>query len=318
MNQPSNTLLAKILTVDCQDIGQRLDNYLIRSLFSVPKSHIYKIIRKGEIRVNSGRKKASYKLEEGDKIRIPPMSMAEKLIKKLPLYDVKSWVLFENEKIIVINKPFGLAVHGGSGVNFGLIELVRKHYNSNDINLVHRLDRETSGCIVLARKRNILRQLHAQFRDNEVKKTYLTLLNGKLAKSGIIRTYIKKNVLCSGERIVKVAASDDGKEAITNFRVLGIKNNITLSMVKIHTGRTHQIRVQASELKAPVIGDDKYGVVSFNKKFFQEEKQSRMLLHAYRIEFLLAGSAYVFNAPLDDLFQKCLWKNNFSAEFDKN
>ena len=309
---------SKIITVCNQDDGQRLDNYLFRNLSNAPKSYIYRIIRKGEVRVNSGRKHASYKLGAGDKIRIPPMYLVndtEKLV--LPQVNLDKWVIFEDKSIIVINKPYGLACHGGSGIKFGLIELVRKHYNSNDINLVHRLDKETSGCIILARKRHILRHLHLQLRENKVKKTYLALLNGRLSREGIVKNNLEKRILKSGERMAKVVKSG-GKEAITNFRILKVKNNLTLAMIKIHTGRTHQIRVQTSFLHAPIVGDDKYGDVIFNKTFFKDRKDYRMLLHAYELAFTLEEKSYLFHAKLDNIFSKCLISNGFSVDFAKN
>lgn len=296
---------AKNIQVSKEDAGQRLDNYLLRILKGVPKSYIYKIIRKGQVRVNSSRKKAMYKLCSDDSIRIPPLNSLEKNKVTVKNNKLSNWIIHEDENLLVVNKPPGIAVHGGSGISFGLIELARDYCNDENISLAHRIDRDTSGIVIMCKKRSTLRELHTLFRDNGITKTYLAILQGRLSKEGVIKTKIAKNILSSGERIAKINHAE-GKEAISNFRVLGVKHDISFVQVKIHTGRTHQIRVQAAHLGCPIIGDQKYGFTKLVGNSYLPEKNRNLFLHAYHMSFILGEITYDFTAPIEVSMQEFL------------
>ena len=243
--------------------GQRIDNFLISHLKGVPKSRIYRILRKGEVRVNKGRIKAEYRLCEGDVIRVPPVRVSEKKpvqgvsasLNKLLL----SSILFEDDRLLVVNKPSGLAVHGGSGISQGLIEALRvMRPEARFLELVHRLDRDTSGCIMVAKKRSMLRFLHEQLRIGTVDKRYLALVSGRWPnRRKVVNAPLLKNTLQSGERMVNV--SPEGKKSVTEFAVVERYPLATLVEAKPITGRTHQIRVHALHVGNPLLGDDKYG-----------------------------------------------------------
>lgn len=273
------------------DENQRLDNYLARTLKGVPRSMIYRILRRGEVRVNKKRVSPSYKLNIGDEIRIPPVRVSSGPVtipsSNLQLVkDLKERILYENELLMVVDKPAGLAAHGGSGIDFGLIEAIRALYpNEPFLELAHRLDRETSGALIIAKRRSALRNLHEQFRERVVKKRYLTLVPGKWDRRvKLIDVPLIRNELRSGERMVEVNFKD-GAPSATGFDIEEVLDNATLVAAMPHTGRTHQIRVHCAYAKHPVGGDAKYGDKAFNKRLI-DLGLNRMFLHAYRITFI--------------------------------
>lgn len=289
--------------------GQRLDNFLLRELKGVPKSHIYRVLRKGEVRVNKGRAKPEYRLQAGDVVRIPPIVVAEASAPAFIGDELKqrleASILFEDGDLLVLNKPSGVAVHGGSGVSFGLIEALRQmRPECTGLELVHRLDRDTSGCIVLAKRRPVLRHLHEQLREGGMDKRYLALVVGQWpAHRKEVDAPLKKNELRSGERVVRVDA--EGKPSLTEFRVVQRFQGATLVEASPITGRTHQIRVHAQLAGHPLIGDEKYGDEAVNAQM-KGLGFKRLFLHACRLSFKLPGSKTerVFEAPLpDDLVQ---------------
>lgn len=281
------------LTISDDESGQRLDNFLIARLKGVPKSMIYRVIRKGEVRVNKGRAKPERKLDGGDIVRIPPVRTSEKpviapgtgLVQLL-----EQAILLDTRELLVINKPPGLAVHGGSGVSLGLIEALRHIYGDKQyLELVHRLDRDTSGCILVAKKRSALKFLQDQFREKKkVEKNYLALVKGRWPnRRKVVEAPLRKNELQSGERIVRVAL--DGKAARTEFDVVErFADRATLIAARPITGRTHQIRVHAGHAGFPLVGDEKYGDDDFNKEMRQIGFR-RLFLHAASLAFELPG-----------------------------
>lgn len=285
----SKSVTYKVATED--DEGQRLDNYLARILKGVPRSMLYRILRKGEVRVNKGRVNPSYKLKAGDSIRIPPVTVTEGPV-TIPssnlhlVQDLKDRILFENEDLLVVDKPAGLAAHGGSGIEFGLIESLRAlKPEQRFMELAHRLDKETSGCLIVAKRRSALRNLHEQFRQRIVKKRYLTLVPGKWDRRvQLVDAPLIRNELRSGERMVQVNVKD-GAPSSTGYDVVEFLNGATLMAAMPHTGRTHQIRVHSAYVKHPVGGDEKYGDREFNARL-KELGLRRMFLHAAKITFL--------------------------------
>ncbi|HUR87833.1 MAG TPA: RluA family pseudouridine synthase [Ramlibacter sp.] len=293
---------AKRLVVGEESAGQRLDNFLMRKLKGVPKTHVYRIIRSGEVRVNKGRASAETRVESGDVIRVPPVRVAEKADPRpAPARDFP--VLFEDEHLIAIDKPAGVAVHGGSGVNFGVIEQLRQaRPTAKMLELVHRLDRETSGILLVAKKRSALTKLQDQFRDRETGKTYLALVTGAWAASKkVIDLPLHKYLQADGERRVKVVAKDDpdGMRAITLVKVASKLRDFILLEVTIKTGRTHQIRVHLAASGLPIVGDDKYGDFDLNKRVAKEGLK-RMFLHAWRLRFThpSSGEEMALESPL--------------------
>jgi len=281
------TAQVKRLEVGEESAGQRLDNFLIRELKGVPKTHVYRIIRSGEVRVNKGRASADTRVETGDVIRVPPVRTAEKSTPRpAPARDFP--VLLEDDHVLAIDKPAGVAVHGGSGVSFGVIEQLRQaRPTAKLLELVHRLDRETSGILLIAKKRSALTKLQDQFRDRETGKTYLALVNGAWpANKKVIDLPLHKYLQADGERRVKVVAKDDpdGMRAITLVKAARKLKDFTLLEVTIKTGRTHQIRVHLAASGHPIAGDDKYGDFDLNKKLAKEGLK-RMFLHAWRLQF---------------------------------
>ena len=275
---------ARLVTVDEFSIGQRLDNYLLKQLKGVPKSHIYRIIRKGEVRVNKGRKKAEYRLQLEDIVRIPPIRTAsEKAIKPSDnLIDVLNQsILYEDNGLMILNKHHGMAVHGGSNVSVGLIEALKTKYKQ-PIELVHRLDRSTSGCLILAKKRSVLKALHEQLVQHQMEKRYIALVNNSWSK----KRHTIDAPIYQNSRYSVIDAK--GKQAVSHFHPLKNfqKDDFSASLVEvvIETGRTHQIRVHAKYADHPIAQDDKYGDQLFDK-LMKEKGLNRLFLHAKSITF---------------------------------
>lgn len=282
------------LTVTNDYSGQRLDNFLMSRLKGLPKSRLYRIIRKGELRINKKRVKPDYRLQEGDIIRIPPLRLAPRTPKNILNANLaellEKSIIFEDKHFLVLNKPSGMAVHGGSGIHLGVIEALRLlRPQLKFLELVHRLDRDTSGCLLLAKKSSILKELHELLRSGQMKKTYIALVAGHWPKSlRKIDAPLYKNQLQSGERIVLVEA--EGKSSLTEFSVQHYYVESTLIAAMPITGRTHQIRVHAQFAKHPIIGDEKYGEKEINKKMRQLGCK-RLFLHASQLEFTLGSTA---------------------------
>jgi len=290
-----------------EEDGQRLDNYLIRILKGVPKSHIYRLIRGGEVRVNKKRAQPSSRLCSGDSIRIPPVRSAESKdihVGERLTQRLHECIIYEDPQLLVINKPAGIAVHGGSGLSLGVIEALRKTRTDLPyLELVHRLDKDTSGCLLLAKKRSVLRAIQALLEARDVSKTYWAVLNhgwqGK--KTVVVDVALEKNTLKSGERIVIV--KDDGKSAQTSFKLLENYPQACWVEASPKTGRTHQIRVHSAYLGHAIVGDQKYG--SDIPVGLGAGKQ-RLYLHARAIQFTLNGQDYLSQADLDERFKKAL------------
>ena len=286
----------KRLVVDEESAGQRLDNFLMRHLKGVPKTHVYRIIRSGEVRINKGRCSADSRVQTGDEVRVPPVRVSEKVAEKAarPAPAREFPPLLEDEHLLAIDKPAGVAVHGGSGVSFGVIEQLRQaRPQAKLLELVHRLDRETSGILLVAKKRSALKNLQDQFRERETGKTYLALVQGGWpAKLKVIDQPLHKYLLPDGERRVKVTTPDDpdGMRSITLVKVAQRLQGCTLLEVTIKTGRTHQIRVHLASNGHPIAGDDKYGDFEWNKALHKQGLK-RMFLHAWRLQFNHPASA---------------------------
>lgn len=305
---------ARIVQIDANNAGQRIDNFLMSQLKGVPRSHIYRLLRSGQVRVNSGRKKPLYKLKLDDKVRIPPARINDKNEAAIPDAVIKlidESVLFENEDLLVLNKPSGLAVHSGSGLAFGVIEALKQHHPDQFLELVHRLDRETSGCLIIAKSRIALTQLHDLFRDegrSGIGKYYLALVEGQWQGVNTIDAPLRK-IKRSGEHMVEV--NEEGKHAVSHFEAKKIYSQSSLMEIKIETGRTHQIRVHANHAGHPVAGDKKYGHNEFNQSL-KKIGLKRLFLHAARIE--LPGlnpkskKPLIIEAPLSDDLQQVLKK----------
>ena len=291
------------LEIDESAAGQRIDNFLMRQLKGVPKSHIYRILRSGEVRVNSGRIDATYRLALQDKIRIPPIRVAAKPSEHAAPHPVTPQldkvVLYEDDALLVLNKPSGLAVHGGSGIVRGVIEQLRLERPAlKFLELAHRLDRETSGVLILAKKRSALVKLHAMLRDGEVEKRYLTLVKGVWRdQKRVVKLKLHKYLTESGER--RVSVTEDGQASHTIFYLRQPFAEFSLLECELKTGRTHQIRVHLAHLDYPIAGDDKYGDFPLNKKIAKLGLK-RMFLHAYSVIFLhpLTGEKLQVQAPL--------------------
>jgi 23S rRNA pseudouridine955/2504/2580 synthase len=280
--------------------GQRLDNFLSGRLKGVPRSLIYRICRTGEVRVNGGRVKPDHRLASGDQVRIPPVRVAERGETEAPsggqLNRIEAAIIHEDREFLVIDKPSGVASHGGSGVSFGAIELMRAARPRDTLELVHRLDRDTSGILVLTRKRSALTALQTEIREGRVEKRYLALIKGALPQARLtVDAPLRKSVLQGGERMVRV--DPDGKESRSRFTQLERFSDSSLVEVALETGRTHQIRVHAQHIEHPLAGDEKYGEREFNRTM-RDKGLKRLFLHAARFEFNLGDRAYSFNAPL--------------------
>ena len=300
--------------VDETSQDQRIDNYLQRILKGVPKSHIYRILRSGEVRVNSRRVQASYRLQEGDKVRLPPIRTSEKPGRAGSGPVFSGPVLFEDEDLLIVDKPSGVAVHGGSGISSGVIEQLRfARPGLRFLELVHRLDRDTSGALILAKKRTALTGLHAQLREGTVRKHYLALVLGewKDAKRNV-KAALHKYVNSSGER--RVVVDDEGQQAHTVFRLVRNLPGYSLLDAELKTGRTHQIRVHLAHVGYPIAGDDKYGDFDANKRLAKVGLK-RMFLHAASLEFIHPRSAQPIRveAPLAPELQRFLQSVQGSA-----
>jgi len=282
----------RTLEVGEEGEAQRIDNFLLRELKGVPKSHVYRVLRSGEVRVNSGRVKPDYRLKIGDRVRIPPVRVADRKPAAPKALDLP--VQYEDDAILVIDKPSGIAVHGGSGVSFGVIESMRAtRPQAKFLELAHRLDRDTSGLLILCKKRSALVELHRMLREGEVDKVYLAVVKGEARKHLDLRESLHKYVTASGER--RVAVQADGVSAVTRARLLKSRNQLSLLEVHLLTGRTHQIRVHLAHAGHPIVGDDKYGDFALNR-----ELKQRLLLHAGKLAFRhpLTGEPMKLASPL--------------------
>lgn len=300
----------QMVTIDHASDGQRIDNFLIRVLKGVPKTRIYRIIRKGEVRVNKGRIKQTYRLKLDDVVRIPPVRMAEDQgpvkVGEEPLKRLQQSIIFEDSRFLILNKPSGMAVHGGSGLSYGVIEGLRAlRPDAPYLELAHRLDRETSGCLVIAKRRSALRGFQILQQESGVDKHYLTLLKGEWQGGRKkIDVPLMKNEVRSGERVVRV--NPEGKRAISIFTPIESFNDATLMRVKLLTGRTHQIRVHAQHSGHPIAGDPKYGDEPFNREMAKIGLK-RLFLHAESIRFTLPEvMTYDITAPLDPRLEETL------------
>lgn len=277
--------------------GQRIDNFLLRRLKNVPKSKIYNILRKGEVRVNKGRIKPSYKLQPDDVVRVPPVQhTAQRQLTREQAVEMQVPVLYEDTNLLIVNKPAGLAVHGGSGLSFGLIELLRAQRPQQQVlELVHRLDKDTSGCIMLAKSSKMLRGLHSMLQDALINKVYHCLVHGYAADAFKVDAPLKKFILASGERIVKV--HPEGKVSLTRFMTVDRFAKHSLLQATPVTGRTHQIRVHAAQHGLPIVGDSKYG---------KQKNASRLFLHARQLSFTcpVSDKEIIVTAEYDELWQQ--------------
>jgi 23S rRNA pseudouridine955/2504/2580 synthase len=297
---------ATMLEVGEESVGQRIDNFLIRTLKGVPKSHVYRILRSGEVRVNSGRVKQDYRLADGDRVRVPPIRVATPEVRP-PARSLALPVVYEDEALIVIDKPSGVAVHGGSGISFGVIESLRaERPRAKFLELAHRLDRDTSGLLIVGKKRSALVELHRMLRDGEIRKDYLAIVKGRW-KGGArkIDVPLHKYVTAEGER--RVSARDDGQQAVSLFKPVSIGDSATLLDIRLMTGRTHQIRVHAAHIGHPILGDDKYGDFELNRALARQGVK-RLFLHARRLSLThpLTGQPLEFEAPLPAVMQRFL------------
>lgn len=318
-----------MVEIDEERAGQRIDNYLMASLRGVPKSRVYSMLRKGEVRVNKGRIKANYRLQAGDRVRIPPLHEAAPAqvgqAGSNVLARIESSIILETKGFLAINKPSGLAVHGGSGLSYGVIEALRQlRPEAPYLELVHRLDRDTSGCLLIAKKRSTLRQLHQLLRgesgegDGYMDKRYLALVKGRWqgAKRRVDAPLLK-NTLRSGERIVSV--SEEGKAALSLFRPVSIFQDSSLLEIQLMTGRTHQIRVHAASIGHPIAGDEKYGDTVFNRQM-KAQGLKRLFLHARSLKFRLpdSGEEYQLSAPLEPELEQLLAALETAGPQDKD
>ena len=306
---------ARIVEIGPAHEGQRIDNFLLRELKDVPKSRVYRILRKGEVRINGGRVKPEYRLQAGDALRLPPLrrvpgsadagATAGSAAGVGRLLEAR--ILFEDQRLLVLDKPAGMAVHGGSGVSHGVIEALRAARGDRaELELVHRLDKDTSGCLMLAKRRSLLRELHASLRAGEVEKRYLTLLAGDWQRGkAVIDAPLVTDERRGGERTARVDAG--GRRAVSEFHPVQSLRGATLMEVTLATGRTHQIRVHAAHAGHPVAGDRRYGDAGFNARM-RELGLRRMFLHAHSLAFDYPGSGVPFHvsAPLDDALRRVL------------
>ncbi len=303
----------QLIEIFAENCGQRIDNFLITQLKGVPKTRIYRIIRKGEVRVNKGRVDNKYRLKQGDIVRVPPVRVAvredEIIIQPGLKQSLESQIIFEDDVMMVLNKPSGFAVHGGSGINSGVIEALRQlRPDARFLELAHRLDKATSGCLLIAKKRSSLKILHELFRTDAVQKTYLALLAGQWEKKQwLVTAPLLRSTGKGGERWVKVSKA--GKFAETRFKRLKKYQDCSLVEAKPKTGRTHQIRVHAAWLGHPIVADERYGEEMVNKKFRQRGFK-RLFLHAHQLAFAhpVSEEKMSFTAPLPEELEVLLSK----------
>ena len=298
---------ASVVTATAEDAGQRLDNYLLRQLKGVPRTRIYRMVRKGEVRVNGRRARVSQRLQAGDQVRIPPVvtrdAPAPVRFDDAALAQFEQRVLFEDDAVLVWDKPSGMAVHGGSGLSWGVIELARRaRPRLSRLSLVHRLDRETSGVLLLAKKPAVLKALHEQLRQHQMKKVYQALVAGRWPKRlNKVDLPLRKNVLKSGERMVVVDPA--GQTAVSYFQPLEQCDAASLVQVRLKTGRTHQIRVHARASGHPLLGDARYGDALANRQA-RQCRLKRLALHAWQLGFRhpVTGDWLEVEAPVPELF----------------
>jgi len=296
-SRPAARPRASWIEIGEESAAQRIDNFLLRRLKGVPKSHVYRVLRSGEVRVNSGRVGPEYRLQPGDRVRLPPVRMSAQ--PKRPAQPGEFPVVYEDPALLVVDKPAGVAVHGGSGVSFGVIESLRAaRPQAKALELAHRLDRDTSGLLVVCKKRSALVEMHRKLRDGEVAKTYTAVVKGVPARAAFeIREPLHKHVSASGERRVSVA--EGGRSAVTRVSVERAGKAFSALEVTLLTGRTHQIRVHLAHAGHPVLGDDKYGDFALNRSLGKQGVK-RLFLHARRLAFAhpLSGERLDLAAPL--------------------
>ncbi|MBA3564895.1 MAG: RluA family pseudouridine synthase [Gammaproteobacteria bacterium] len=301
----------RFIDIEADDEGQRIDNFLIRLLKDVPKSRVYRLLRKGEVRINGGRVKPVYRLRTGDRLRLPPVHQGAPPVRSPAAAGPGRWleqrIVFEDRQLLIIDKIAGMAVHGGSGISHGVIETLRAARGDlAHLELVHRLDKETSGCLMLTKRRSLLRELHAMLRDGAIEKRYLALVagdwqRGRIAVDEALVTHERRG----GERTARVDAA--GKRAISRFRPVQGFPAATLMDVTLETGRMHQIRAHAAHVGHPVAGDDRYGDREFNASM-RKLGLRRMFLHAHSLAFDYPGTgeALHVSAPLPDELKSVL------------
>jgi 23S rRNA pseudouridine955/2504/2580 synthase len=303
------------LEVGEESDAQRIDNFLLRQLKGVPKSHVYRVLRSGEVRVNSGRVKPEYRLKLGDRVRVPPVRVARKEPSKARPLNLP--LVYEDASLLVIDKPSGMAVHGGSGVSYGVIEALRAaRPDAKVLELAHRLDRDTSGLLVVAKKRGALVELHRMLRDGEIEKVYVAVVKGSPARKQFdITDALHKYVNAKGER--RVAVQEGGMEAVTKVRVLGTSGDLSVLQLRLMTGRTHQIRVHLAHAGHPVLGDDKYGDFELNRAVARQGVK-RLFLHAHRLAFAhpVDHTKLRFEAPLPP-DMSAFSESNFALSADR-
>lgn len=291
----------RLLEVGEEAATQRIDNFLLRQLKGVPKSHVYRVLRSGEVRVNSGRVRADYRLQTGDRVRIPPMRVSASADTRPKPRTIPLPVVYEDAALLVVDKPAGAAVHGGSGVSYGVIESLRAaRPDAKFLELAHRLDRDTSGLLAIAKKRAALVELHRMLREGEIEKVYVAAVKGRWSGGEReIRAPLHKHVTASGERRVSVQA--DGQAAATRVKPLAVSDEFSLLEMRLLTGRTHQIRVHLAHAGHPILGDDKYGDFELNRSLAKRGVK-RLLLHARRLALRhpLSGERLRFEAPLPE------------------
>lgn len=289
------------------DVGQRIDNYLMRTLKGVPKQKVYSILRKGEVRVNSSRVKPTYRLQLHDRIRVPPVftkAQAPVRLSTQTYEELEAAIVFEDSDLLVLNKPPGFAVHGGSSINAGVVEMMRVIKGRPEIELAHRLDRDTSGCLLLCKKRSVLRQVQAAFRERTVKKKYTLIVHGVWPKKvRVVQRRLLRYATDWGER--RVREDDNGQVARTDFQVIGQAAQATLLQAALHTGRTHQIRVHAQSEGHPILGDTKYRRPTDKQN--AENEFERLCLHASRLVVPLGNDRLDFSAPVEQTMAQ-IWE----------
>lgn len=293
----------RLVRIDGERAGQRLDNFLLGQLKGAPRSLVYRVLRTGQVRVNGRRAKPEQRLEAGDEVRVPPVRLGDAAPAVAPaqsqLERIRAAIVHEDELLLALNKPSGIAAHGGSGISFGAIELLRAARPGQALELVHRLDRDTSGVLVVAKRRSALLELQRQMREGGITKRYLALLAGRLASPVFdVDVPLERSKLQGGERMVRV--EQGGKASVSHFRLIERRGGHSYVEVDIETGRTHQIRVHAAHIGHPVAGDDKYGDRETNRRLRDKSGLRRLFLHASMMEFALDGGRrpYLLNAPL--------------------